>query len=154
MITTKTHPDPDAAIHSPSYYVNFAAQPTAKEYIDWHVQGCAAVHQDTGLDPLINQLAAALPELSSSAFEITITGYIHMTEPVSPGTYGKSKDSRGRNIFVVGKRLIFQRYVEGNRYMATETWEVGGSRRFDYDPVTEDQWPALIAEASKRPLGK
>lgn len=126
----------------------FASPQNARgaDYMRWNTQGCSFFHSDPQAKGFASRLADVLPELPKPyPFVIGITGYIEVAE--SPGHSGKAKDDLGRNVFIVRDWIIFQRYVEGDRYMIKSWRDVEGPNSY-YQELAPERWPYLIAESS------
>ena len=107
---------------SNSYVVNPLAV-DQQDYMKWHVNGHPDLHHIPDQDQLIQSLSNQLPNLSPPyPFKIGCTGYVQMTQPVPENTFGKAVDHCGRNVFIVGQYILFQRYQQGNIYMCAKTW--------------------------------
>jgi hypothetical protein len=121
------------------------------DYMRWNTQGFAPMHRDPARDEPVARLEAALPPLRQPyPFAIGTTGYVELIAAPPPETCGKAKDALGRNVFVVGPRILFQRYVEGNCYMIKTWLEPCAPEKSYYNAVEDGEWPEIVAQAEAR----
>ena len=115
----------------------------AENYMKWHLTGNKNYHYLPEDDPSIQSVIDHLDDLTLPyPFQIGSTGYVEMTRPVPKGTFGKAIDAVGRQVLIVGEFFLFQRYIEGNLYMHTQTWIQGQPYRNSYYQVMTD-WKSL-----------
>lgn len=109
---------------------------------EWHLHG--PTNQEPIPEP-VTTLLRSLPKLSAPyPFRTGNTGYIELTSVVSPGTMGRAVDDFGRNVFIVGPFLIFQRYTANTqRYMITSAVKLDSP----FHSVDEQTWAQAIALA-------
>lgn len=100
----------------------------------------------------VQQLLSELPTISLPyPFRIGFTGYVEMTQPISEHSYGQCCDQIGRNVFIVDKYFLFQRFPKGDLYMYTTTWTTDQSTRDPfYQEVTSDVWDNIMKTLNKR----
>lgn len=82
----------------------------------WHYTGNKLYHNRQELEKYEKLFLEKLPEITLP-IAVGWTGYIDQLSPIDVPTFGKTKDEIGRNVFVIGEYLLFQRYVQGNVYM-------------------------------------
>lgn len=141
-----------ARVHCPVYRTLMPDGPFAPEKALWNVQGCKDCCTNPAFDEPIARIAAALEDLPCS-FKVGWTGYIELDPALTPETYGKGWVSDGRNVFVLGPKILFQRFVEGNVYVGKTWWE-NGVIQGNYSEVTPKMWQEFVAAAEAHRAGK
>ena len=82
----------------------------------WDVLGNSAYHYDVARQEFVDRLLVSLPVVKYP-IEVGWTGYIRLTDTITLPSYGRTTDIFERNVFIIGRMLVFQRYVFGNTYV-------------------------------------
>lgn len=112
----------------------------------WDVCGNEIYHKFDLYTSFENKLLNILPE-NKYPINVGKTGYIFTTDKINE-SYGRCVDSFGRNIFVLGNTILFQRYIFGNTYV--EIPLTNGQITGDVKNINKNSFELFVSQVEEK----